>query len=72
MNRSTFYNYYNTQYKLLEDAYDYLTSLFVTEFEEYHADFNMTDETRFIDDAYLISYLIFVKDHPRWNLNAII
>lgn len=65
VNRSTFYNYYNTQYELLEDAYDYLTSLFVTEFEEYQADFNMTDETRFIDDAYLISYLTFVKDYQR-------
>lgn len=65
VNRSTFYNYYNNQYELLEDAYDYLTSLFVTEFEKYQADFNMTDETRLIDDAYLISYLTFVKDHQR-------
>lgn len=54
VNRSTFYSYYSNQYELLEDAYDYLTSLFITEFEQYQADFNVTDETRFIDDAYLI------------------
>lgn len=65
VNRSTFYSYYSNQYELLEDAYDYLTSLFIAEFEEYQDDFNMTDETRFIDDAYLIPYLTFVKNHQR-------
>ncbi len=65
VNRSTFYNYYNNQYELLEDAYSYLTSLFITEFEQYQANFTVTDKTRFTDDAYLIPYLTFVKEHQK-------
>ena len=63
VNRSTFYHYYDNQYELLEDTYGYLIAMFMTEFEQYQADFKVTKETHFTDDTRLIPYLTFVKEH---------
>lgn len=65
VHRSTFYTYYDNQFDLLEDAYDYLTQLFKTEFEHYQAEYDLSQEKNLISNAYLLPYLTFVKDHQK-------
>ena len=36
VHRSTFYSYYDNQFDLLEDTYQYLIQLFFAEFQLYH------------------------------------
>ncbi|TQE89167.1 TetR/AcrR family transcriptional regulator [Streptococcus suis] len=64
VHRSTFYHYYDNQFDLLEDANQYLTQLFLAEFQSYPAN-SLPIETDLTGDAYLISYLQFVKDHQK-------
>ena len=65
VHRSTFYSYYDHQFELLEDAYHYLTELFIAEFKHYQADYPIPEGTDLLDDAHLIPYLNFVKGHQK-------
>ena len=65
VHRSTFYSYYDNQFDLLDDAYHYLTGLFLAEFKHYQVDYPISEETDLLGDAHLIPYLDFVKDHQK-------
>lgn len=64
VHRSTFYHYYDNQFDLLEDANQFLTQLFLTKFPSHNLS-NINIESDLTGDAYLISYLQFVKDHQK-------
>ena len=63
VHRSTFYSYYNNQLDLLEDAYQYLTQLFMTEFQHHQDSSEIRPTDNLVGDAHLIPYLNFVKEH---------
>lgn len=65
VNRSTFYSYYDNQYDLLEDAYDYLVQLFRIEFKEYQTKVSPEEDRSLVSVKYLKPYLEFVRDHAR-------
>ncbi len=65
VHRSTFYSYYDNQFDLLEAAYQYLTQLFLAEFQHFQADCGKPSENDLIGNAHLIPYLHFVKDHQK-------
>ena len=65
VHRSTFYSYYDNQFDLLEDTYQYLTQLFFAEFQLYHENSSAYLESNLLSNAHLIPYLQFVKDHQK-------
>lgn len=65
VNRSTFYAYYDNQYDLLEEAYDYLVELFRAEFATYQAAVSPNEDQSLVSEQYLKPYLQFVRDHAR-------
>lgn len=65
VHRSTFSSYYDNQIDLLEDAYQYLTSLFQSEFKHYQTNYKSDEKADLVGDAHLVPYLTFVKDHQK-------
>ena len=65
VHRSTFYSYYDNQFDLLEDTYQYLTQLFFAEFQLYHENSSAYLESNLLSNAHLIPYLQFVKDYQK-------